>query len=120
MREIASNLIYPRIFMQWADVFLNGNLRMKIKFLLFCNACMHVLLAISRTCCNEDVSRLVIEHACCSLFHAVEASFLFLLVVCFGRGSKQVREIANNMAIYPPRHTIYPRGAWLIYPPKRG
>ena len=34
MREIASNLIYPRIFTQWADVFLNGNLRMKVVFML--------------------------------------------------------------------------------------
>ena len=55
VREIASNLIYPRICMQWADVFLNGNLRMKMKFCCFCNACMHVLLAISRTCCHDDV-----------------------------------------------------------------
>ncbi len=73
MREIASNLIYPRIFAQRVDAFLNGNLRMKRMFLLFCIACMHVLLAISRTCCNEDVSRLVIEHACCSLFRALAA-----------------------------------------------
>ena len=34
---------------------------------------MHVLLAKSRTCCNDDVSRLVIEHACCLLFHAFAA-----------------------------------------------
>ena len=27
---------------------------------------MHVLLAISRTCSKDDVSRLVTEHACCS------------------------------------------------------
>ena len=39
---------------------------MKMKFFGFCNACMHVLLAISRTCSHDDVSRLVAEHACCS------------------------------------------------------
>ena len=41
---------------------------------------MHVLLAISRTCCNEDVSRLVIEHAWCSLFHTLAALRPSLLV----------------------------------------
>ena len=34
---------------------------------------IHVLLVISRTYCNEDVSRLLIEHACCSLFQALAA-----------------------------------------------
>ena len=46
---------------------------MKMKFFVFLNACMHVVLAISRTCSNDDVSRLVTEHACCSLFHALAA-----------------------------------------------
>ena len=34
---------------------------------------IHVLLVISRTYCNEDVSRLVIEDTWCSLFHALAA-----------------------------------------------
>ena len=56
MREIASNLIYPRICMLWADVFLNGNLRMKIKCLLF-----------------------FVTHACTfySLFHALAVMTMF-------------------------------------------
>ena len=73
MREIASNLTYPRFVAQWVDIFLNCNLQMRMKFCCLCNACMHVSLAVSLTCCNDDVSRLVIEHACCSLFHALAA-----------------------------------------------
>ena len=56
MREIASNLIYPRFVLQWADVLLNGNLRMKIKILLF-----------------------FVTHACTfySLFHALAVMTMF-------------------------------------------
>ena len=56
VREIASNFIYPRICMQWADVVLNGNLRTKIKCLLF-----------------------VVTHACTfySLFHALAVMMMF-------------------------------------------
>ena len=34
---------------------------------------IHVLFVIPRTCCNYAVSRLVIEHSCYSLFHALAA-----------------------------------------------
>ena len=44
---------------------LNGNLRMRIKFCCYRNACVHVLLAISRTCCNDDVACLLSHIVSC-------------------------------------------------------
>ena len=51
--------------------------RLKLKTIFRPNIPIHVLLVIPRTCCKYAVSRLVIEHACCSLFHALAAHLPF-------------------------------------------